>query len=113
VLWIYVSWGDARVKDQVVATMAKMEAGNYTCDYPCQSTGKALAGGCCDDVWQPYIAFTNIKYHPQVGRHSRCGCCVPLRRAMQQHLFIYTVPNLCRASSGPCRPLRHGLEPRG
>jgi hypothetical protein len=28
---------------------------------------KFVAGGCCDDVWIPYIAFTNLKYLPQVG----------------------------------------------
>jgi hypothetical protein len=49
----------------------------YECKYPCQSTGKAIAGGCCDGVWQPYVAFTNIRWLSQVraewcaGRFAR------------------------------------------
>ncbi|KAI8468377.1 MAG: hypothetical protein J3K34DRAFT_523004 [Monoraphidium minutum] len=78
VLWIYLSWRDARVKGQIEEAYEKMVASNttYVCQYPCQSTGKArpgplatracaTAGGCCDEVWQPYIAITNIRWLPQ------------------------------------------------
>ncbi|KAI8466229.1 MAG: hypothetical protein J3K34DRAFT_434425, partial [Monoraphidium minutum] len=67
VLWIYLSWRDARVAGQIEAAYEAMTAANssYECGYPCQSTGKAVAGGCCDDVWQPYVAFTNIRWLPQ------------------------------------------------
>lgn len=76
VVFIYLSWRDTRVAEQIRALEAPMRAGNYTCTYTCQSSDKALAGGCCDDVWQPYIAMTNIKYLPQVGR---LGCGVAAR----------------------------------
>ena len=76
VIWVYMSWRDPRVKSQIKANLARMEAPNstYECKYPCQSTGKAIAGGCCDGVWQPYVAFTNIRVLPQVpGGGGWCG----------------------------------------
>ena len=57
VVWIYLSWRDARVKGQIADALEKLTAPNstYECKLPCQSTLKAIAGGCCDDVWQPYV----------------------------------------------------------
>lgn len=52
VLWIYTSWRDSRARDQIQENYDKLTApgSNYTCENPCQSTGKAVAGGCCDGV---------------------------------------------------------------
>ncbi len=58
---------------QVEATKQAMLNGTYTCKLPCQSNMKAIAGGCCDDVWTPYIAFSNIKWLPQVRGGERGG----------------------------------------
>ena len=55
------------MKQQVIETTDKVKGGNYTCQLPCQSNLKTIAGGCRDDVWIPYIAFTNLKYLPKVG----------------------------------------------
>jgi hypothetical protein len=58
----YLSWRDPRVKDQIAANTLKLQTdANYSCRVPCQSNNKIEAGGCCDGVWMPYIAFTNIK----------------------------------------------------
>lgn len=67
VVLFYLSWRDPRVKEQVPATTAKATKDNGTCQLPCQSNMKVASGGCCDDVWLPYVAFTNLKYLPQVG----------------------------------------------
>jgi hypothetical protein len=75
VIWIYLSWRDPRVRGQIKANLALMEAPNstYECKYPCQSTGKAVAGGCCDGVWQPYVAFTNVRLLPAVRGGGRAA----------------------------------------
>jgi hypothetical protein len=59
----YLSWRDPRVKNQIAANTLKLQSkdSNYSCEVPCQSNNKIEAGGCCDGVWMPYIAFTNIK----------------------------------------------------
>jgi hypothetical protein len=64
------------VRGQIAANSAKMAAPNstYDCKYPCQSTGQAMSGGCCDGIWQPYVAFTNIRWLPQVRAGWCAGC---------------------------------------
>lgn len=76
VILFYLSWRDPRVKEQVPATTAKATKDNGTCQLPCQSNMKVASGGCCDDVWLPYVAFTNLKYLPQVGacKWGGVGC---------------------------------------
>jgi hypothetical protein len=71
VIMFYLSWRDPRVKEQVPATTARATQDNGTCELPCQSNEKVASGGCCDDVWLPYVAFTNLKYLPQVGHANR------------------------------------------
>jgi len=54
-------------------TTAIAEPNNtYVCQFPCQSNGgDTTAGGCCDGVWTPYIAFTNLKGLPEVRARHR------------------------------------------
>lgn len=65
VMLFYLSWRDPRARSQIAQTQARIDAGNYTCSSPCQSSGTVEAGGCCDEVWQPYLPMTNIKWLPQ------------------------------------------------
>ncbi|WIA38828.1 hypothetical protein OEZ86_002108 [Tetradesmus obliquus] len=67
VVWFYLSWRDPRVRGQIAENTAKLTEPNstYSCELPCQSNQKAISGGCCDGVWMPYIAFSNLKWLPQ------------------------------------------------
>ncbi|KAF8059117.1 hypothetical protein HT031_005289 [Scenedesmus sp. PABB004] len=67
VVWFYLSWRDPRARAQLEENAAKLTAPNstYECASPCQSNNKPIAGGCCDGVWMPYIAFSNLKWLPQ------------------------------------------------
>jgi hypothetical protein len=58
----YLSWKDPRVKEHIAANTIKLKTdAKFSCEVPCQSNNKLEAGGCCDGVWMPYLAFTNIK----------------------------------------------------
>eukprot|EP00879_Flechtneria_rotunda_P014504 GHRR01015156.1.p1 GENE.GHRR01015156.1~~GHRR01015156.1.p1 ORF type:complete len:451 (+),score=130.85 GHRR01015156.1:966-2318(+) len=74
VTWIYLSWRDPRTRGLIEQNEAKLIEPNstYVCSTPCQSNQIGRAGGCCDGVWTPYIAFTNIKWLPQ-DRVARYG----------------------------------------
>lgn len=62
-IMFYLSWRDPRVRGHIAENAAKMQAKDtdFKCEVPCQSNNNIDAGGCCDGVWMPYIAFTNIK----------------------------------------------------
>jgi len=85
VMWIYLSWRDPRTVPQILSNLRAQQASNgtYECQFVCQSNNEAGSGGCCDGVWTPYIAFTNLQFLPEVRarrlRPSRplgCGCCL-------------------------------------
>jgi hypothetical protein len=50
VVWFYLSWRDPRAHNIINENEARMLApeSNFTCQRPCQSSGKPIAGGCCD-----------------------------------------------------------------
>lgn len=50
VVWFYLSWRDPRAHNIIKENEERMLApeSNFTCQRPCQSSGKPIAGGCCD-----------------------------------------------------------------
>lgn len=63
VVFVYMSWRDPAAKRQITRNRNLLTAPNstYECKQPCSSNLKLLASGCCDGLWTPYVAFTNVK----------------------------------------------------
>lgn len=65
---LYLAWRDARVRSQIAANAAKLAdpaSPGYECGLPCGSNKKAVASGCCDGVWMPYVSMPNLKFVSQ------------------------------------------------
>ncbi|GBF94477.1 hypothetical protein Rsub_07011 [Raphidocelis subcapitata] len=60
VVYLHLSWVDPRARFLIAANAAQIRAGNRTCERPCANGRDSY--GCCDGVWQPFVAIPNTKF---------------------------------------------------